>query len=125
MKYQCCLCDFIFEGSQIKDNYKNGVKVGFLCPNCKGNIKDDLGGQTKFDKKAKGTFRLYAFIILVIFFDAEVEQYISNPLGINKWVFVGLLVMFAVSIYAISNKKLLKDVNTYTTKRVRHNRDSM
>jgi hypothetical protein len=122
MKYQCCVCDFSFESTQIKDDFKNGVKVGFLCPKCGANIKDDLNGQTSFDKKANGTFLLYAFLIAIFFFDSEIEQYISNPLGINNWVFLGFLILVLVSIYAIVNKGLIREANTFTTKRVTHNK---
>ena len=123
MKYQCCVCDFIFEGSLTKDNYKNGVKVGFLCSKCGANITDDLNGQTAFDKKANGTFLLCALLIAILFFDAKIEQYISNPLGINNWAFLGFLVLVSVSIYTIVNKGLIKEANTFSTKRVTHNKE--
>ncbi len=121
MKYQCCVCNYIFNSNQIVDNYKNGVKIGFLCPKCNSNIKDDLNGQTEFDRKAKGTYQLYALLIVIWFFDDKIEQYISNPLGINNWVLLGGLFVVLISIYAFLNRELLKEANTFTTKRVTHN----
>ena len=99
MKYQCCVCGSDFDGSQIKDDFKNGVKEGFLCPKCGANIKDGLSGQTKFDQKAKGTYSFYAFLLAIFFLDSTIEKYISIPMGANNWLVLGILFGLAVFIY--------------------------
>ena len=118
MKYQCCVCSYKFEGSQIKDVFKNGVKEGFLCPECGANIKDDMSGQTVFDQKAKGTYSFYAFLLVIFFLDSTIEQYISTPLGANNWLVLGILFGLAVFIYGFVNRGLLKETNVLTTQRV-------
>ena len=118
MKYQCCVCSYKFEVSQIKDDFKNGVKEGFLCPECGANIKDDMSGQTVFDQKAKGTYSFYAFLLVIFFLDSTIEQYISTPLGANNWLVLGILFGLAVFIYGFVNRGLLKETNVLTTQRV-------
>lgn len=41
MRYQCCDCQEIFDAKSAVDGFKQGYRVGFLCPICKKNIKDD------------------------------------------------------------------------------------
>ncbi|ROS05598.1 hypothetical protein EDC56_1144 [Sinobacterium caligoides] len=118
MKYQCCVCSSKFEGSQIKDDFKNGVKEGFLCPECGANIKDDMSGQTAFDQKASGSYSFYAFLLAIFFLDSKIEQYISTPLGVNNWLFLGVLFGVSVSVYGFVNRGLLKESNILTTKSV-------
>ncbi len=118
MKYQCCVCGARFEVSQIKDDFKNGVKEGFLCPECSANIKDGMSGQTAFDQKAKGTYSFYVFLSAVFFLDDTIEQYISTPLGANNWLVLGILFGLAVSMYGFANRGLLKEANILTTQRV-------
>ncbi|WP_445364604.1 hypothetical protein ACJJIQ_10895 [Microbulbifer sp. ANSA003] len=118
MKYQCCVCSSRFEGSQIKDDFKNGVKEGFLCPECGANIKDNLSGQTAFDQKAKGTYSFYAFFLIIFFLDSKIEQYISTPLGANNWLVLVILFGVALSVYGFINRGLLKESNVLTTQRV-------
>lgn len=118
MKYQCCVCGYKFEGSQIKDDFKNGVKEGFLCPECGANIKDDMSSQTVFDQKAKGTYSFYASLLVIFFLDSTIEQYISTPLGASNWLVLGILFGLAVFIYGFVNRGLLKETNVLTTQRV-------
>jgi hypothetical protein len=118
MKYQCCVCNSTFEENLIKDDFKNGVKEGFLCPKCGANIKDDMTGETSFDKKAKGTYSFYTFLLVIFFLDGKIEKYVSAPLDANNWLVLGILFGLAVSIYAIANFSLLKETNILTTQRV-------
>jgi len=119
VKYQCCECSSLFAGSQIKDDYKNGIKVGFLCPQCGANIKDDLNGSTLFGKNAKGTVWYYLFLIVIFFFDDYVGQYISEPLGLNNWLVQICLLIIASFVYLSVNRKLINWASIFTTSKVR------
>lgn len=39
-KYQCAVCDNKFKTIDAVDGFKQGYKVGFLCPFCKSNIME-------------------------------------------------------------------------------------
>ncbi|NRB39558.1 MAG: hypothetical protein HRU20_13980 [Pseudomonadales bacterium] len=118
MKYQCCVCGSNFDASQIKDDFKNGVTEGFLCPLCGANIKDDLSGQTSFDKKAKGTFTFYALLVALFFLQDNIEEYVSRLLGINNGLTLVTLMFVVIFTYALANKNLLKESNILITQRV-------
>jgi len=40
MNYQCCYCKEEFPAIEAIDGYKEGYKIGFLCPKCGKNIQD-------------------------------------------------------------------------------------
>jgi hypothetical protein len=127
MKYQCCVCTSNFDGRQIKDDFKNGVKEGFLCPVCSYNIKDDFSGENVFQKKARGTRTFYWILVIIFTLNVEgsIEEHVSVPLDINNWLVLVCLVMFIFSIYAFVNKNLIKEANVLTTEKVAHNKSML
>ena len=57
MKYKCYFCHEIFPAVKAIDGFKDGYKVGFLCPCCGKNIKDDLvSTETVYESKATNKF---------------------------------------------------------------------
>jgi hypothetical protein len=41
-KFECCYCHQAFPVEERIDGFKQGYRVGFLCPHCGRNIKDNL-----------------------------------------------------------------------------------
>ena len=41
-KYECCYCNEHFPLEERIDGFDQGYPVGFLCPHCGSNIKDNL-----------------------------------------------------------------------------------
>lgn len=125
MKYQCCVCNSNFDGREIKDDFRNGVKEGFLCPRCNYNIKDDLSGETVFQKQARGTRSFYWAIGIIFSLDVQgsIEEYVSVPLDINNWLVLVSLIMLTFSIYVIVNKSLIKEASVLTTEKVADNKN--
>lgn len=42
MRYECCQCKKDFPSEAAIDGFKEGYRVGFLCPLCGANIQDNL-----------------------------------------------------------------------------------
>lgn len=120
MKYQCCACASNFDGGQIQDDFKNGVKEGFLCPLCGQNIKDNLSGESVFQQKARGRHIFYSTLVIIFFLEinGSIDTYLATPLGINNWLVLASLIVFFLSVYLFANRDLFKDANVLTTQRV-------
>jgi hypothetical protein len=66
VKYQCCFCTKIFPSNDSIDGYKLGYKVGFLCPFCNKNIKDDLvSTETVYEDKKTNKFVAFVGTVFI------------------------------------------------------------
>lgn len=71
MNYQCCYCKNEFPAIDAIDGYRDGYKIGFLCPNCGGNIQDNLMDEEWIlaDTSSKKFFVIligYVFLALIL-----------------------------------------------------------
>lgn len=42
MKYECCSCKSIFPAEAAVDGFREGYRVGFLCPHCGANLVEGV-----------------------------------------------------------------------------------
>ncbi len=67
MKYQCCECKGEFPATEAIDGFKQGYKVGFLCPLCGENIQDNpLKTHAVFSNKGDGKYYGLGFIMAIL-----------------------------------------------------------
>ena len=51
IRYECYFCHEIFPAESRIDGFSQGYKVGFLCPRCDKNIKDNVvAAKQRLDK---------------------------------------------------------------------------
>lgn len=104
IQFECHYCHAVFPAEKRIDGYSQGYKVGFLCPQCGKNIKDNLltANQRLNKCQRKWLTRLFWLFIPVFvsrFFDCHVEWFgkaISLEvilLGISVLV-AGLVLLF-------------------------------
>ena len=114
MKYKCCACGSTFKGCDIKDDFKNGIKEGFLCPKCGANIKDRLFGEVIFERNTIGKHIFNAFMVFLFTLSGTLAKYISNSLDISRWIVLGALVITLIVIYLIVNIRDLRMITNVT-----------
>ena len=95
MNYECCNCKGIFPVEDAIDGFEQGYKVGFLCPLCGCNLKDNpiTAG---YIIKSKWYFAIsagYMFLGLLIF------EFSESLDVIEYFVFVAGLVLLLVYGY--------------------------
>ncbi len=61
MKYECCQCKKDFPVEAAIDGFKEGYRVGFLCPLCGANVQDNLTDTHRIYREGRGYIAALAF----------------------------------------------------------------
>lgn len=109
MNYQCCYCKEEFPATEIIDGYKEGYKIGFLCPKCGKNIQDTpMNEEWVFSSNASKSF----FAIFIgYFFLAWIFLEFSEP---NTWVHYSVALGGLVPFLVYGHIKYPKDMYSPT-----------
>jgi len=98
--YNCCYCKKEFLAKDKIDGYTKGYKVGFLCPHCGKNIKDD---ETVIAKRMEKSFILFLVsAILFSLLDGYTIKLFSHTIEFNYllYFFITMMVCFIFLIYS-------------------------
>lgn len=69
MEYLCYYCESVFPADTAIDGYKEGYKVGFLCPCCGENIQDHpLREEWHTDSTFNAYYSVFIGYILLVWF---------------------------------------------------------
>ena len=109
MNYECCKCKGIFPVEDAIDGFDQGYKVGFLCPLCGCNIKDNpiTAGYVIKSKLFLGLVGLYTLSGLVAI------NFYEN-IGVFEYGAFGIGLIFFLTYGYFKHPDLFKD-STSTT----------
>lgn len=111
MNYLCCYCKHEFPAGGAVDGFKEGFKVGFLCPQCGKNIQDNpMKEQWVFSNKSSEKF--YGFTVVYGFMTWITLESIKP----NTWLHYSIAIGGLALILAYGHFKHPKDMYSPTLK---------
>ena len=120
MKYKCASCKELFSASEKIDGYKDGYKIGFLCPLCNANIKDTWSSN-KDGSSYKGYWSLLVLSWLIIKADSlEIIEKLESSLGISWNYISGVIIVLIILVFYLLNKEKSKEEMIINTEVVNH-----
>mgnify|MGYP002712873043 FL=1 len=116
-KYQCTVCGKTFKTTDAVDGFKQGYKVGFLCPYCKSNIMETGDYSNSLSNLRFGLS--YASAMLLAFFaiKGDLNGFISSGEASTKLIVLSALMVLATGcLFYINRTALFKETILYTKK---------
>lgn len=116
-KYQCNVCGKTFKTADAVDGFKQGYKVGFLCPYCKSNIMETGDYSSSLSNLRFGLSYASAMFLSFFAIRDDLNGFISSGEASKKLTVLAVLMVFATAcLFYINRKTLFKETILYTKK---------
>jgi len=116
-KYQCNVCGKTFKTDDAVDGFKQGYKVGFLCPYCKSNIMETGDYSSSLSNLRFGLSYASAMFLSFFAIRDDLNGFISSGEASTKLIVLAVLMVFATAcLFYINRKTLFKETILYTKK---------
>jgi hypothetical protein len=116
-KYQCTVCGKTFKTTDAVDGFKQGHKVGFLCPFCKSNIMETGDYSNSLSNLRFGLSYASAMFLAFLAIRSDLNGFISSgEASTNFIVLAALMVLATCCLFYINRASLFKETILYTKK---------
>lgn len=106
MKYRCYFCENLFPAIDAIDGYREGYRIGFLCPKCRGNLVESP--ETVYPEGAK--YRVNATHILIAMIGFHYSLSFAGVLRHQmKWFSFTIVVLVGLAMLIYGMKKYPKN----------------
>ena len=116
-KYQCNVCGKTFKTADAVDGFKQGYKVGFLCPYCKSNIMETGDYSNSLSNLRFGLSYASAMFLAFFAIRGDLNGSISSGEASTKLIVLAVLMVLATAcLFYINRTALFKETILYTKK---------
>ncbi len=116
-KYQCAVCNNKFKTTDAVDGFKQGYKVGLLCPFCKSNIMETGNYSNSLSNLRFGLSYASAIILAFFAIRTDLNVFISSGETSTRLIVLTALMILATSLLCYINRSVLfKETILYTRK---------
>ena len=81
IRYECYFCHDVFPAQSRIDGFSQGYKVGFLCPHCGKNIKDNV---LAAKQRLNGCQLKWLLVMVLLYVPVFITSLFEYPLNIGK-----------------------------------------
>ena len=116
-KYQCTVCGKTFKTTDAVDGFKQGYKVGFLCPYCESNIMETGGYSNSLSNLRFGLSYASAMFLAFFAIRGDLNVFISSGEASSKLIVLAVLMTLATAcLFYINRATIFKETILYTKK---------